>query len=224
MEDESNKIINEIIISYDWEEVLNYIVFSENMDPLNIDLIKLTNAFMSYLQHLKDFDFRIPGRFILIAAILLRMKMELLLEKEEKKERKRIEEAPKIDISNIKLLEPPMARKPTRTLTLHDLVSSLKKTITFKERKYEKKVLMKRKVKNLIGTPAETIEMKMEKIYRKIVDLGGQRIKFSSLVNPWTRKEIVDKFLPLLHLSFAGKVDCDQPEMFGEIYISVKEI
>ncbi len=224
MDANNDKIINEIIISYDWEEVLNYIVFSENMDPLDIDIIQLTNAFMSYLQKMKDFDFRIPGRFILIAAILLRMKMELLLEKEEKKERKHIEEAPKIDISDIKILEPPMSRKPTKTLTLHDLVSSLKKTMTFKETKYGRKVMMKRKVENLIKTPKETIEMKMKKIYRKLVTLGGDKIKFSALVNPWTKNEIVDKLLPLLHLFKAGKVACDQSEMFGEIYISIKEI
>ncbi len=216
------KIINEIMISYDWEEVLNYIVFSENMDPLNIDIIKLTDAFMNYLQKLKDFDFRIPGRFILIAAILLRMKMELLLEQEEKEVKKRVEEAPKINLDEIKLLEPPISRRPTKTITLHELVKSLEKTISFKERKYERKFFMKYKVERLIGRE-ENIEMKMERIYRKIVDLGGKRIKFSSLVSPWTRKEIIDKFMPLLHLSSSGRVTCDQPELFGEIYISVAE-
>ncbi len=224
MDDKNDKIINEIMISYDWEEVLNYIVFSENMDPLNIDIIKLTNSFMNYLERMRDFDFRIPGRFILIAAILLRMKMELLLEKEEKKERKREEEAPKIDLDNIKILEPPVSRRPTKALTLHDLVSSLKKTMTFKEKKYQKKFIMKQKIKNILKTPEETIEMKMERIYKKIVDMGGERIKFSDLVSPWKRKEIIDKFLPILHLMYSGKITCDQQELFGEIYISIKEI
>ncbi len=133
------KIIKEIMISYDWEEVLNYIVFSNNINPLDIDLIKLTDSFMIYLQKLKDFDFKIPGRFILIAAILLRMKMELLLEKEEKEISQKVEEAPKINLDVVNTLTSPISRKPTRTISLHELISSLEKTISFKERKYKKK-------------------------------------------------------------------------------------
>jgi len=215
------KIIKEIMISYDWEEVLNYIVFSNNINPLDIDLIKLTDSFMIYLQKLKDFDFKIPGRFILIAAILLRMKMELLLEKEEKEISQKVEEAPKINLDVVNTLTSPISRKPTRTISLHELISSLEKTISFKERKYKKKFFMKRKIERLIGNEQENIEIKMKKILKKIIVMGGNKIKFSSLVNSWTKKEIIDKFLPLLYLHSSGKVACEQPELFGEIYISI---
>ncbi len=216
-----NKIIENIVISYDWEEVLNYIVFSENINPMDIDLIKLTNAFMEYLKRLKDFDFRIPGRFILIAAILLRMKMELLIEKEENEVSKKVEEAPKINIDNIKPLTPPISRKPTKSISLHELITSLQKTITFKEKKYEKKFLMKRRVERLINEEHENIELRMKRIMKKIISMGGSGIKFSSLVDPWTKKEIIRNFLPILYLSSSGKVTCDQKELFDEIYISI---
>jgi segregation and condensation protein A len=112
MFDEQNLIKN-IFSGMDWQEILEEIVISEGMDPWEVDIVKLTDTFMSYLQTMQKFDFKIPGRFILIAAILLRMKCEILFEEEEEKETKK-EEIPPIDISQIPQLSPPMMRVPSR--------------------------------------------------------------------------------------------------------------
>ena len=80
---DENKLIQNIVMGSDWQEVLANLVVEEGMDPLSVDIVRLADSFMSYLHRLKDFDFRVPARFILIAAILLRMKCELLLEEEE---------------------------------------------------------------------------------------------------------------------------------------------
>ncbi|MEM7819643.1 MAG: segregation/condensation protein A [Candidatus Aenigmatarchaeota archaeon] len=213
------KVIQTIILGSDWQEVLTEIVAEEGMDPLAIDLVKLADAFMLYLQRLKSFDFRIPARFILISAILLRMKCEILLEEEEQK-RIEAEKIPPINIENIPPLSPPILRKPTRKVTLNELINALSKVMEFKERKEEKRIRMRRAVETLIGEE-EDIETRIENIFNKIVK--HYSIKFSDLVPVWKRKEIVETFIPLLYLSQRGKIICEQEEFFKEIYIRIKD-
>ena len=70
---DENQVIQTIIIGTDWQEVLTTLVAEEGMDPMSVDIIKLAEAFTRYMSHLQKFDFRVPARFILVAAILLRM-------------------------------------------------------------------------------------------------------------------------------------------------------
>jgi segregation and condensation protein A len=217
---DENKVIQTIIFGSDWQEVLTTLVAEEGMDPLEIDLIKLTKSFMVYLKQLEKFDFRIPARFILVAAILLRMKAELLLEEEEKKILREGEQLQPLDISNIPPLTPPMIRKPTRAVTLEELISALSKAFEFKEKKETKDIRMRRAVETLIE-PEEDIELKIQNIYNKIFKVN--KIMFSQLVPVWKRLDIVETFMPLLYLMQRSKITMEQPEMFQDINIIVLE-
>jgi len=216
---DENKMIQTIVLGSDWQEVLASIVVEEGMDPLSIDILKLAESFMQYLQKIKSFDFRIPARFVLIAAILLRMKCELLLEEEEKKDMIEGEQIPPIDVSGLPTLSPPVLRRPTRKVTLDELVTALNKVFDFKERKEGKKLRLRMAVEKLIE-PEEDIEIKIREIFNQIMRSGI--IKFSDLVPAWKRKDIVETFVPLLHLSNRGRVSCDQEEMFKEITIKLR--
>lgn len=188
------------------------------MDPLSVDLIKLADAFRSYLERLHKFDFRVPARFILVAAILLRMKAELLLDEEEERELKTTLVEP-LNIENIPTLLPPITRKPTRKVTLTELVSALNKAFEFQERKEGKKLRMRRAIERLIE-PEDDIEVRIKEIYEEIVT--KKSITFSQLVPAWKKMEIVKTFLPLLHLATRDMVTCEQEEMFKEIFIRIK--
>ncbi|MBI2076188.1 MAG: segregation/condensation protein A [Candidatus Aenigmarchaeota archaeon] len=216
---DENKLIQTIVAGSDWQEVLTNIVVEEGMDPAVVDIIKLTDSFMFYLKRLKTFDFRVPARFVLIAAILLRMKCELLLEEEEPKEEIKGESPPPINIEDIPSLSPPLERKPTRKVTLTELVSALNKAFEFKERKETKKLRMRRRVEGLIE-PEEDIEIRIKNVFDQILR-HGTFMKFSDIVPVWKRKEIVEIFLPLLHLSNRGKVVCEQEEFFKDITVRV---
>jgi len=214
---DENKVIQTIILGSDWQEVLTTLVAEEGMDPLYVDLIKLADVFRQYLEHLKQFDFRIPARFILVAAILLRMKAELLLDEEEEKIIKTTQSEPlNIDVP---LLLPPITRKPTRKVTLNELVSALNKAFDFQERKEGKKLRMRRAIERLIE-PENDIEVRIKEIYEEIV--SRKAITFSQLVPAWKKMEIVKTFLPLLHLATRDMVTCEQEEMFKEIFIRIK--
>jgi chromatin segregation and condensation protein Rec8/ScpA/Scc1 (kleisin family) len=78
------QLINLMISEPSWEDVIMKVVAEEQMDPWSIDIVKLSEVFLVYLEKMEYLDMRIPGRFILISAILLRMKSDVLAEKEEK--------------------------------------------------------------------------------------------------------------------------------------------
>lgn len=213
------KVIHTIVTGSDWQDVLASLITEEGMDPLKIDIVQLASAFTNYLQRVKTFDFRIPARFILIAAILLRMKAELLLEEEKERERSKQEAVAKIDIESVPQLLPPMLRKTTRKVTLNELVSALQKAFDFKEKKEERKVRLRRRIENLIEEE-EDIELRIKIIYDSIIKKN--ETTFSALVPAWRKKEIVETFLPILYLSNRGKITCSQEEFFKEIYIKLK--
>ncbi len=147
------------------------------------------------------------------------MKCELLLEEEEKKEKIEGEKLPPLNLEEIPMLSPPILRKPTRNVTLNELINALNKAFQFKERKESKKLRIRRAAETLIEE-GEDIEEKISEIFKQIMR-HGVMIRFSDLVPTWKRKEIVETFIPLLHLSQRGKVNCEQKEMFKEIFINL---
>ncbi len=213
-----DQMIQMIVLGADWQEVVSNIVMEEGMNPLDIDIIKLADSFLKHLQTLQQFDFKIPARFILIASILLRMKCEMIFEEEEKK----VLEKKDVEPLNIEvpILISPATRKPTKKVTLTELVNALNKAFDFREKKETKQFRMRRAVENLINEE-EDIEERIEKIFAEIN--SKKSIMFSQLVPSWRRKEIVSTFLPLLYLSQRGRIRCDQEEMFMDISINIIE-
>ncbi|MCD6367636.1 MAG: segregation/condensation protein A [Candidatus Aenigmarchaeota archaeon] len=223
---EEREIIDMASKESNWEEVLEYIITEEGMDPWDIDIVKLADALTEYIKKSRELDFKVPARIIIISAILLRMKVEILtMEEEEKAKQKKEEEM--IDLSNVPNLEAPVKRIPKRKVTLEELVSALEKAFRTKERREEKKLRIKKKVEELINEDYVDIEKRINDLYERITNILNKlkkgELTFRELVPKWERKEIVDNFLPLLHLSTDGKITCEQKEIFKDIYIRIKE-
>jgi segregation and condensation protein A len=216
----SESIIRTIVLGADWEDALTAIVVEQGLDPLNLDVTKLTDAFMIYLNRVKSFDFRIPARFILIAAILLNMKCEALLQKEEESlDKLAAAAAAQLNLAS-PLLIPPVSRQTTRPVSLIDLIAALNKTFEIKRKKEPLLALHGRHVPIEMPKRAIDIEHKIKEIYERIRRKGI--IKFSDLVPVWHRAEIIASFIPLLYLANRGKVACEQKDMFKEITIKLK--
>src|SRR3989338_9898226 len=217
---DENKVIRTIVLGSHWQDVLMTLIGEEGLDPLDIDIVKLADSFKRYLEQIQKFDFKMPSRFILVAAILLRMKAEQILDEEEQKKEK-TQTLPQINIENIPSLMAPIVRKTTRRVTLDELVLALNKTLEFKERKEGKTLRMRRAVERLIGDE-EDIEVKIEKVFHTVRE--KKSTTFSELTAGMTVRQTVDIFLPLLYLSNRGKINCDQEEMFKEIFIKLREV
>jgi segregation and condensation protein A len=211
-----------------WEDVIIKIVAEEQMNPWSVDIIKLSNIFLNYLQKLEQLDLRIPARFILIAAILLRMKSDVLTEKEERifipESEKEADETLRV-LASLPPLQPPLKRMPSRNVSLEELISALKKAYEIQERRIERKVRIKRAVEVVLPpAEAEDITERINKLLAQINEALAEvdSIEFSRIVKRWGRKEIVEAIVPLLHLSQDGKIDLTQEELFKEILVKKK--
>jgi len=226
---EEENILKMIIEKESWEEIIYHIVSVENLDPWNIDLVKLTNRFIRFIRSAQELDFRIPAKIIFVAAILLKLKADYLSIFEEKESE--IEEALKepkpfedlgIDPKLIKLGYP-MRRVPKRQVTLEELISALKKALAVEKRREARKFFAHSKLRAQLQKE-EDITQRIERIMREIDELiqklRKNKLPFKKLVKKWDRDHIVENLIPVLHLEQDKKIITEQPEFFKEVFIS----
>jgi len=223
------QLIDLMIVEPSWEDVIVKIVAEEKMDPWSIDIIQLANAFLIYVKKIEELDLRIPARFILVAAILLRMKSDVLTEKKQKifipESEKESDENLRI-LASIPPLQPPIKRIPLKNVTLNELIGALKKAYEVQDRRVERKRKIARAVEFAVPAPAEDITERINKLLSQINEAltDIDNIEFSRIVKRWSKKEIVEALIPLLHLSQDGKINLHQEEIFKEILVSKKEL
>jgi segregation and condensation protein A len=207
------------------------------IDPWRIDIVEVTDRFLSELEHQKTLDLRISGRTLFYAALLLRMKSEYLLDPPEE-ENDPFEEDEVVDWD---ALEEPMGGEPIARLeaeihrrlerkrlrkrpeTLFDLITVLR----YMERDEQRRRRCVR-APPLEIDPGEVIGIAHEEGYRDAAHrvlawclagfAEGRRMTISSLVqlSGW---RVIDLYIPLLFLMLDGTVDLVQEEFFGEIEI-----
>ncbi len=218
-----------------WEDVLVKIVVEEKMDPWDIDICRLADAFIEYLERMRVLDLRIPARFILVAAILLRMKSDYFAEREKKKrvlipegEREISREGEIEKLASLPPLQPPAERVPVRNVTLEELIYALKKAFEIQERRKLRKYRREKVLKEFAQPEEEEditdrINKLLWQIRNILEELEREELEFSKLVGEWKRERIVKTLIPVLHLSQEGKISCEQPELFKEIFIRLRE-
>jgi chromatin segregation and condensation protein Rec8/ScpA/Scc1 (kleisin family) len=219
-----------------WEQIIYQVVAINDLDPWNLDLNALSRGFAEYIASIEELDFRVPAKWIMIAAVLLRMKSDYIkvmkmdsVPQDEFMDLNELEDAEIEDIDATELqaddVEPigvTARRKPVRRITVTELVDSLRRVLASEHRR-ELKV---RKARGKISIRTDDIAVRIDKLYSRISDmLNGMRDKkvaFSSVVDKWERGSIIDHFMPLMHLDNQRKVECAQKEIFDEIFIRKK--
>ncbi|OYT42916.1 MAG: hypothetical protein B6U88_02455 [Candidatus Aenigmarchaeota archaeon ex4484_56] len=209
------EVLNLIIHGSDWESVLKEIIIEKGLDPWNIEIRILTDSFLEYLSKLKIINFRIPARFILISAILLRLKSETLI-KEEKEEK----ELEKIDIEDLELLEPPINRIPKRNITFEELTTILKRVVESTTRKEEIIRNKKQKINDLKKLIEFKIDDYVERVYRELKKI--RQITFYNLTKDKDNLETAKYFIAILHLATKQNIEIYQEQLFGDIYIKAR--
>lgn len=193
-----------------WETLLYKVINLEGIDPWQIDIVELADKYLEYIEK-EGIDFRVSGKVILAAAILLRMKAEILATEEEEPE-------PIIDYSLYEIpgIEPLTKKVPKRKPTFDELVNALKSALRIKKKRSRRP---KPRTEDIV-LERDFVE-RIEALYEELKKLAQKfnQIKFSNLVKRKSRKGIIGKFLPLLHLAQDRKVSLNQEKLFGEIYI-----
>ncbi|HDQ60005.1 MAG TPA: hypothetical protein ENN30_02320 [Candidatus Woesearchaeota archaeon] len=207
------------------EGLIRDIVQNEGMDPWNIDIVILTNKYMEILNKMKEFDIKVSGKFLLAAAILLKMKSDYLIPQLIEVEEESVPvEVEHYDDSKYDL-EPHIPVPKSRKITMDELIESLRKALVVKQKRSvrhsEREVKMNVRVKTIY------LSEKIKNLYIRITDffkkLGKKDITFSQLIPSRQKKDLIWTFIPLVHLANRGKISLTQEKNFGEINVRSEE-
>jgi len=236
--------ILDILVNKDdvsWQSILYELVKTEKMDPWDVDVSMLAQEYIKVLGGLKKHDFRISGKVILAAAILLKMQSTKLISDE-------IEEFDRLIAGDfateqefydsltgneagdqivydaeIPELMPRTPMPRNRKVSIYDLVKALQKALEVKRRRIfhsappdihmpEKKRDITLVIKDMYG--------KIVEYFTTSEEIARNPLLMSRLMGESpSREDMIYTILPLLHLSCERKIDLHQENKFGEIEI-----
>ena len=222
-----------LILSDDitYEGVIKDIIKQQGMDPWDLNLDKLTSEYLEFIKKIKKLDFRVCGKFILTAAILLKLKSDNLKLKPEKEEI--VDTGLEFDSELIKKLRaqfglinvedvfsPKVPLQKKRVATIDDLMSDLKEALEVKERR---DVRWKERFSRKPDINIKKIDIfsKMRDIYERVKTffLKKEKVAFSEVMISEDKKDVIWTIVPLLELATSGQIGLEQEKEFDEIYI-----
>ena len=225
-----------------WREVLMNLVKTNQIDPWDVDINVLTRKYISMLTKLKELDFRLSGKVILAAALLLRIKSDRLLEEDIQSFDQLIQAVDAEDVeafyAEMEFSEPaeeeerevpalvprtPQLRK--RRVSIYDLMDALESALEASA--VRKSVVRERAAKVEVPIVKIDISELIAKVQAQLAQIFEKRasVPFTELAGSGSAEDRVLTFMPLLHLAHVDHryVDLEQEENFGEIMIRPAE-
>jgi segregation and condensation protein A len=213
-----------------WKDILLDLIASERIDPWNIDILEVADAFIQRVRQIERMDFVLQANVILAASILLKYKSnylkmldyqaeitDFLPGEEVLQETGTVEEVPQLTLSS--------RIPPKRQITLDELIDEMERIIKYED---VERVRIPR------GSIVETVDLElhqhdierdMEQILDRVrenTDSEGWSM-FSRITEGHNLQGIVYTLMCLLHLVQMNTVDIRQDEMFGEIFVYLIE-
>lgn len=222
-----------------WQEIIYDLINTEQLDPWDIDLSVLTEGYLEKIRKLEEEDFFVSSKVLLAAALLLRIKSEIILSKYLRsiddilfgKEEKKKYELERIELDEeIPELVPRSPIPRHRKVTLNELVEALNKAISTENRRIRKEIVNRNALRETnISLPKRkfSIKNKIRELYEGLSDYFKEnekhkKISFTDFVGE-NKDERIIAFPSLLHLESHKKVWLEQEAHFDEIYIWLKQ-
>ena len=183
-----------------WQSIIYELIRSKKVDPWDIDLSKFSNEYLSTIRKLKELNFRVSGKVVLAAALMLKLKTNhlglndfILMTNEEDEydgfdeldeneymdpdEQKIIKLARHMKHNTKKkyLIEPKTVLPRKRKVTVLELMGALKKAIDVDKRRDRKRAKIDRRI--LEAEPEEIFNVKKDLINQKIKELHRHILK-----------------------------------------------
>jgi segregation and condensation protein A len=210
-----------------WRELLVELIQTNQIDPWNIDLIKVVDGYVGIVKKMKVLDLHIPANIILAASILLRMKSETLKVFEVPEIVPEVEELGVGErvLPDIAPLVPRARLQPGRKITLMELMHALDDAMKVKERR--ETLIQQANVPVQFFIDTEDIDEKIENIYNVVKqNIDGEGLTtFASLANKFNHQEsiLLGLFIPLLFLAHKQRIAIMQEKFFDEIFIKLDD-
>ena len=233
-------------------DLLVYLLENARMDIYDIRVSEITEQYINYLKEMDDLNIEVDTEFIVLAAVLIRLKSHMLLPRVTESGEIMIEEDPREELKG-RLLEYVRTKKiaemlaereeyfmavhekpaedmsvylenPDELLQVSDeqMVNAF---IMFLTRKKKIEEVSKRYQR--ARDRKETIEARIEymtgRLERKLKEGGGKALFTDLLPDKPDRFDITLSFMSLLSMIRNQGYDAEQKENFGEITIKRKE-
>lgn len=206
-------------------EILVNLAKNGEIDPWNIDIVKITDKFLQHVADMEKMDLRISGRTLLYASILLRMKSNILVEVEPPEE-DMDDDLMQFEVGDYPVPALPLRRHSNRPVTLSELLSELKKAEAVEKRRSERVNIIKEEKRTTVEevlsiAHEEDIEGRLGKMRNLLNGLFEKQkyVKFSELSTPLDRAGKVMAYLAILFLATRKEIWIEQEEFFGDIFI-----
>ncbi|MGC9058654.1 MAG: segregation/condensation protein A, partial [Candidatus Nanoarchaeia archaeon] len=148
----ASDLVKELIFQSEditWQSLLYELVREEKINPWDIDISILAQEYLKIISKLKELNFKLSGKVILAAAILLKLKAEkigleqLLALTNPQENQENLDESEELMISSIDFekrftkvkIDPKIPLPRKRKVTLLELIEALKKAIEVEERR-----------------------------------------------------------------------------------------
>jgi len=221
-----------------WQDIIYGLIRSDEMNPWDVDISLLTKRYLETVRQLKDTNFHLSGKVLLAAALLVKIKSERLVNQdiayfdsilypntdlEDNDLDMDFIERPQADVPPLGI-KSPQARK--RRVTVQDLIGALERALRVNKRRILRNNRFLRDDIPDIPEKKINISALISTLFERILGFFRKKeeVTFSKLLpedNPG-REEKILTLLPLLHLDSQSKIELDQPEHFGEIFIREK--
>lgn len=228
-----------------WQSIIYDLINTEQLDPWDIDIGVLANRYLEKVRELEEANFFVSSKVLLAASLLLRMKSEILLNRDipsldeilfgSKEEKKYEQERIELD-DEIPNLVPRTPLPRFRKVTLQELMSALGKAIKTENRRIRKEIVIRqreRETDTVLPRNVINIQESIKGIYKSLKGIFSgreERLAFTELMNKhFENKEVgrnqkIAVFVSLLHLDNQQKIWLEQEAHFEEIWILLKEI
>ncbi len=227
-------------------EILVQMAERGEIDPWNIDIVEVTDRFLSELERRKELDLRISGRTLFYAAILLRMKSDhleqLAQEVDISFENDEIPEDNEDDDSEIdgeaggrlgpvdrleREIKRRLERKQFRRhpITLYELITELKNAEKEERRRQRLHTYGPDEYFNADDVVSIAHEEGYQEAASRVLSCctdacpGQERITLTELSEKlgWSIPEV---YIPLLFLMFEGDILMEQEEFLGDLFVT----
>lgn len=229
-------------------EILVEMAKTGKIDPWNIDIVDVTDKFLHELVEMKSNNLRLTGRTLFFAAVLLRLKSDILegidplaQQLEEPDMMDEMYDDPDfgtedINTNNVISLEDVLARRTSvrlqrqRVVTLKDLIKQLE----FYEKIEKKRSLKnaqeraKRRIRSYADfTPEDIIEMAhdeyiedgIERLHSILLKLFETDEKVELSELNETGMDKVSTYIALLFLATRSRIELVQEEFYSDLFI-----
>jgi len=227
--------IYELITGQDvsWQAIIHELINTEQLDPWDINLVVLANKYIERVKTMEEANFFVSGKVLLAASLLLRIKAEILLDREikslddilfgRKKDEKKPWERIEIDYSELPKLYPRTPLPRMKKVSLQELMSALNQAISTENKRIRREVMKTRIERDAeIVLPKISIKIgeRIKKLYSKIASMITSRgkVKYHDLTGT-VKEDKIACFLPVLHLDSQKKIYLEQNGHFEDIWI-----